>query len=409
MRGLVRRPARPARRRVRLRRLRCRAPQAGQRLRRGAAPAVGDGRPGGDGDRRAASPHRRPRAAVRRRARRVQGLRQAGRHRQPAAARPTSCSSVAAWCSPSSRPRATRSARACSRRTSSTSAGATSSEAAERGVEILLPDRRRGGHRVPVRRPQPRAAGRRRRTPSRPTPSAWTSGPSPAPPSRRRSADARTVFWNGPMGVFEVDAFAEGTRAVAAGAHRGRRPVRRRWRRLRRRRAQARLRRGRVRPHLHRRRRVSLEFLEGKELPGHRRTREGLTWPSKTNRTPLMAGNWKMNLNHQEAVVLVQKLAWTLSDKRHDFGKVEVVVVPPFTDLRSVQTLVDGDRLLDPVRRPGRLRPRQRRLHRVRSPRPCWPSWAAPTSSSGTASAGCTTTSPTSWSTPRPTRRSRRA
>lgn len=62
-------------------------------------------------------------------------------------------------------------------------------------------------------------------------------------------------------------------------------------------------------------------------------------------RTPLMAGNWKMNLNHQEAVVLVQKLAWTLSDKKHDHGKVEVVVVPPFTDLRSVQTLVDGDRL----------------------------------------------------------------
>lgn len=64
-----------------------------------------------------------------------------------------------------------------------------------------------------------------------------------------------------------------------------------------------------------------------------------------SNRTPLMAGNWKMNLNHQEAVVLVQKLAWTLSDKKHDYGRVEVVVVPPFTDLRSVQTLVDGDRL----------------------------------------------------------------
>ena len=62
-------------------------------------------------------------------------------------------------------------------------------------------------------------------------------------------------------------------------------------------------------------------------------------------RAPLMAGNWKMNLNHQEAVVLVQKLAWTLADKKHDYGKVEVVVVPPFTDLRSVQTLVDGDRL----------------------------------------------------------------
>jgi triosephosphate isomerase len=63
------------------------------------------------------------------------------------------------------------------------------------------------------------------------------------------------------------------------------------------------------------------------------------------SRTPLMAGNWKMNLNHQEAVVLVQKLAWTLADKKHDYGKVEVAVVPPFTDLRSVQTMVDGDRL----------------------------------------------------------------
>src|SRR5215210_3920567 len=62
-------------------------------------------------------------------------------------------------------------------------------------------------------------------------------------------------------------------------------------------------------------------------------------------RTPLMAGNWKMNLNHQEAVVLVQKLAWTLADKKHDYGRAEVVVLPPFTDLRSVQTLVDGDRL----------------------------------------------------------------
>ena len=62
-------------------------------------------------------------------------------------------------------------------------------------------------------------------------------------------------------------------------------------------------------------------------------------------RTPLMAGNWKSNLNHQEAVVLVQKLAWTLDDKKHDYSRVEVVVVPPYTDIRSVQTLVDGDRL----------------------------------------------------------------
>ncbi len=62
-------------------------------------------------------------------------------------------------------------------------------------------------------------------------------------------------------------------------------------------------------------------------------------------RKPLMAGNWKMNLNHVEAVGLVQKLAWTLDDKRHDPTKSEVVVLPPFTDLRTVQTLIEGDRL----------------------------------------------------------------
>ncbi len=66
---------------------------------------------------------------------------------------------------------------------------------------------------------------------------------------------------------------------------------------------------------------------------------------AKHQRVPLMAGNWKANLNHHEAVVLIQKLAWILSDKKHDYDKVEVVVCPPYTDLRSVQTLVDGDRL----------------------------------------------------------------
>jgi triosephosphate isomerase len=58
---------------------------------------------------------------------------------------------------------------------------------------------------------------------------------------------------------------------------------------------------------------------------------------------PLIAGNWKMNCNHFEAIALVQKLAFSLSDK--DYKNVEVLVMPPFTDLRSVQTLVDGDKL----------------------------------------------------------------
>jgi len=65
----------------------------------------------------------------------------------------------------------------------------------------------------------------------------------------------------------------------------------------------------------------------------------------RAGRTPLMAGNWKMNLDHLQATHLVQKLAWTLSDAKHDPEAVEVVVLPPFTDLRSVQTLIDGDRL----------------------------------------------------------------
>ena len=60
-------------------------------------------------------------------------------------------------------------------------------------------------------------------------------------------------------------------------------------------------------------------------------------------RFPLMAGNWKMQENHFEAIALVQKFAFTLTGK--DFDSVEVAVLPPFTALRSVQTLIDGDKL----------------------------------------------------------------
>jgi triosephosphate isomerase len=60
-------------------------------------------------------------------------------------------------------------------------------------------------------------------------------------------------------------------------------------------------------------------------------------------RLPLMAGNWKMHENHLEAIALTQKLAFTLTGK--DFDAVEVAVLPPFTALRSVQTLIDGDKL----------------------------------------------------------------
>jgi triosephosphate isomerase len=63
----------------------------------------------------------------------------------------------------------------------------------------------------------------------------------------------------------------------------------------------------------------------------------------KVVRRPLMAGNWKMNLNHLEAIALVQKLSFTLTAA--DYQRVDVAVLPPFTDLRSVQTMVDGDKL----------------------------------------------------------------
>lgn len=60
-------------------------------------------------------------------------------------------------------------------------------------------------------------------------------------------------------------------------------------------------------------------------------------------RKPLMAGNWKMNLNHLEAIAVAQKLVYSLEDK--DYNAVDVAIIPPFTDIRSIQTLVDGDRL----------------------------------------------------------------
>ncbi|MEF3121607.1 triose-phosphate isomerase [Kocuria flava] len=70
---------------------------------------------------------------------------------------------------------------------------------------------------------------------------------------------------------------------------------------------------------------------------------------SQTNgsfdRTPLIAGNWKMNMDHVQGIALLQKLAWTLDDAKHDHDRVEVAVFPPFTDLRSVQSLVEADGL----------------------------------------------------------------
>ncbi len=64
---------------------------------------------------------------------------------------------------------------------------------------------------------------------------------------------------------------------------------------------------------------------------------------AKLARKPLVAGNWKMHNNHFEAIALTQKLAFALNDK--DFSACDIAIMPPFTALRSVQTLVEGDRL----------------------------------------------------------------
>jgi triosephosphate isomerase (TIM) len=64
---------------------------------------------------------------------------------------------------------------------------------------------------------------------------------------------------------------------------------------------------------------------------------------ARAARKPLVAGNWKMHNNHLEAIALTQKLGFALVDK--DFTAADITVLPPFTALRSVQTLIDGDRL----------------------------------------------------------------
>src|SRR6476619_3931804 len=62
-----------------------------------------------------------------------------------------------------------------------------------------------------------------------------------------------------------------------------------------------------------------------------------------TSRTPLISGNWKMHHDHFEAIRTVQKLSYNLAD--HDYHAVNVSVHPPFTDIRSVQTTIESDRM----------------------------------------------------------------
>ena len=60
-------------------------------------------------------------------------------------------------------------------------------------------------------------------------------------------------------------------------------------------------------------------------------------------RKPIIAGNWKMHHDHLVAIQVVQKLSYRLMDD--DYEAVDVVVCPPFTDLRSIQTVIESDKM----------------------------------------------------------------
>jgi triosephosphate isomerase len=64
---------------------------------------------------------------------------------------------------------------------------------------------------------------------------------------------------------------------------------------------------------------------------------------SPSDRKPLISGNWKMHHNHFEAIQVVQKLSYLLD--KDDYAAVDVSVHPPFTDIRSVQTVIEADQL----------------------------------------------------------------
>ena len=86
-------------------------------------------------------------------------------------------------------------------------------------------------------------------------------------------------------------------------------------------------------------------------------------------RRPIIAANWKMHKTHLEAIQAVQKLSYLLD--ADDAERVEVVICPPFTALRSVQTLIDGDRLAVRPRRAERALGGRRARSPARSRRRC--------------------------------------
>ena len=163
-------------------------------------------------------------------------------------------------------------------------------------------------------------------TPFDALPDGWLGldvGPETREEFARRIAGAGTVFWNGPMGVFEWPAFAAGTVAVARSGRRLRRVHGRRRRRLGARRARG------------RRRRPHLVDLDGRRRVARAARREGAPRREGDPRMTLIAGNWKMFKGPDEAGGFCR----ALRDADLPDG-VDVVVAPPFVSLgAAVQAL----------------------------------------------------------------------
>ncbi len=147
---------------------------------------------------------------------------------------------------------------------------------------------------------------------------------------------AKTIIWNGPMGVFEFPRFAEGTKAIAqevakAGIQNsaitiigGGDSVA----------AVKQLGYGDQMTHISTGGGASLEFLEGKVLPGID------VLEKKNPRKKIIAGNWKMNKTPSEAAVLIEELKPLVAD-----ADADVVVCPPFVSIPAVKAAIEGSNI----------------------------------------------------------------
>ena len=95
--------------------------------------------------------------------------------------------------------------------------------------------------------------------------------------------------------------------------------------------------------------------------------------PLTSARKPLISGNWKMNLNHFEAIQTVAEAALP-ARRKDDYDAVDVSVHPPFTDLRSVQTVIESDQMSTHRSAPRTATGRRRARSPARCRRRCWPS-----------------------------------